>query len=563
MPFSFVQIERDETQTIQWSFAVLILFYFFGASVLVFAVRGFILMHLLSNRELMTPGYRIHIFDWGILLWTFLGAGVAGFIHWNYSTDALIDKILWFMHGRVADPLKDDEKMFQNIVEEVSVATGGRYRIEPYIIPTSAMNAFAVQDFQGRSVIGITEGLLKRLNRGQLEAVIAHEAGHIASGDSLSTCVTSSIFNVFDNISDAAQMIINGAAYDRRGGGGAFFMLAILILVLSSILKSLGFLGSMFISRQREYRADAISVRLTRNPVALAEALYIISNRWKGVGMPGQSMEAIFIMSPRRNYLEDNEDWFSDLFTTHPPINRRIGILLDMAHTDKSVLDSALSEANARYTEPVSPTTPPDPRKGFLWMAMRAGQWVGPMGLDELRHQDWLTPTTMVRKMGAPVISQADEDNDLFPALPAKEELKKNQCPRCQVDLMEVPYEKVRVLKCPSCQGVLVKEMDVLSILGTREMTFSSQIAEMGDIMMKQPKPLQRSPYDAVYDEKSILCPWCLTSSPRMTRRFINPRYPIEIDKCRICARVWFDKDELEILQYLYEKDSPLPAGKA
>ena len=79
-------------------------------------------------------------------------------------------------------------------------------------------------------------------------------------------------------------------------------------------------------------------------------------------------------------------------------------------------------------------------------------------------------------------------------------------------------------------------------------------------MIRRQARPLRQNPFDGIYDEKSIVCPSCLGDAPRMQRRFVNPKFPVEVDKCRACGRVWFDKDELEVLQYLYELEHPLQA---
>lgn len=561
MPFSFVQIEQDKTRTIQWSFAFLVLFYFLAAYLIVFVVK-----YLFVHMYLDQMAYSVPVFDWKTFGWTSAGAGLVSFLHWNYATDAIIDKIVGFMGARTADPSREDEKRFQNVVEEVTVATGGKRRIEAYIVPTTAMNAFALQDFEGRSIIGITEGLLKRLSREQLEAVIAHEAGHLAAGDSLSTTVTSAIFKVFDNLCDLARMMLDGYGRGRGRRDGRIFIILLVVMLLASLLRFIGFLGAMFISREREYRADALSVRLTRNPLALAEALHIIDSRWKGGGMPGESMDAIFIQSPRRNAVEDGEDWFAEMFTTHPPIRKRIGILLDMAHADKSVLDAALKGAQRRAEE----DAPADGRGGegvsggqTRWMVNKGGQWLGPFDLEGMQKLAGLGPETVVRRVGGPVMLEARLDRDLWAFLPAIAAAQKNQCPRCNVPLSPEKYEAVNILRCQQCSGVLVSEMDVLSIVGRREMMIAQRVAELGEIMLKQPPPVRRGPGDPIYDEQGLRCPFCLDSSPRMTRRFVNQKYPVEIDKCRVCARVWFDKDELELLQYMYEKDNAAAASRA
>ena len=457
------------------------------------------------------------------------------------ASGGLIDKTLQYMSGRIADPQKDDERVFRNVVEEASVATGGKYRIEAYLIPTAAMNAFALQDFQGRSVIGITEGLLKRLNREQLEAVVAHEAGHIATGDCLETTVTSVVFKAFDTICDISRRMLfygnisgGSRSSSRRDSGGSFVVLLLIVFLIALALKFIGYLGSLFISRQREYRADAMAVQLTRNPLALAEALHIIDQRWKGAGIPGENMDAIFILSPRQSAYDDNEDLFSDLFSTHPPIKKRVGILLDMAHAKEADLDNALNRAKSRFE-----TLHPGP----------AAQTSATLG--DIPAIPVPVPLPVPGGLGMPV--GPGNASLVFgkPVIPAA----KDQCPRCQSMLVPAVYEGVQIKKCPSCQGALVGEMDVLHIVATKEVQFDERIRDLARMTREQVVVLRSNPFDQIYDQKSIVCPSCLDVRQKMTRRFINPKYPVEVDKCKICARVWFDRDELEILQCLYESD--------
>ena len=86
-------------------------------------------------------------------------------VHWLISVNNLVDRVLFAIKAHPVDPHDTYHVRFKNIVEEVSVATGGRYKIEAYVIPTPAMNACAVSNFNQRAAITITEGLLARLNR--------------------------------------------------------------------------------------------------------------------------------------------------------------------------------------------------------------------------------------------------------------------------------------------------------------------------------------------------------------------------------------------------------------
>ena len=112
-------------------------------------------------------------------------------------------------------------------------------------------------------------------------------------------------------------------------------------MIVSSILylgRMVTFLMSMFISRLREFRADATAVRLTRDPLSLAEALYLIDTNLHGTRISGKNLSAIFIVSPKKLWFEEEMGFFADLFSTHPPIKERLKILLDIAHSDISLL---------------------------------------------------------------------------------------------------------------------------------------------------------------------------------------------------------------------------------
>lgn len=551
MPYSFVQIEQDKSRTIHWSVSLLFLLYFLAAIILVVLIKAYL------GGYFGYSGYGVPVslwsfMDWPTFGWTLGGSSLAGLFHFSASTNFLIDKTLHMMGGRIADTSKDREQVFKNVVDEVSVATGGKFKIEAWVIPTAAMNAFALQDFEGRSVIGITEGLLIRLNREQLEAVIAHEAGHIASGDCKETTVTTVLFKLFDNVCDVSMNMFrfSGRGYSRREGGG-FIGIVLLVMIVAMAFKFISLLGGLFVSREREYRADAISARLTRNPKALAEALYIIDHRWKGGGMPGEAMEAIFILSPRKIGLEDQEDFFADLFSTHPPINKRISILLDMAHARLEDIKFVSQEAEKKFRSFVGPDEPKQ------WMVMKDGQWLGPLTLPALRSLGWMTPNTPVRAMGGAVVRQAFSDPVLGSIFLNTQEQRQDQCPRCNIPLLPANYEGQPVSFCDKCDGYLVAEKDALQIVWKKENAFDQRIYDLAKVVYEQGHPLKRRLGDQIYAEAGIMCPSCMNPNKRMIRRLVNVKYPVEVDRCPACKRVWFDKDELEILQAMYEMEHP------
>ncbi len=138
------------------------------------------------------------------------------------STDQLVERVLTAVLARPIDPEDVYHMRLKNIIEEVSVATGGSHQIEAYVMPTPAMNACAIADFSGRAAIAVTEGLLARLTRAQLEAVIGHEAAHVASGDSLTKSVFCGLFGLHEEALKRLSGLFSGRAGTSilRGRGG-------------------------------------------------------------------------------------------------------------------------------------------------------------------------------------------------------------------------------------------------------------------------------------------------------------------------------------------------------
>jgi heat shock protein HtpX len=273
--------------------------------------------------------------------------------------------------ARPPDPEDEVHRRLLNVMQEIHVVTGGRSTIECVVIPSLSLNALAASDLRGRSIIGITEGLLSRLNRQQLEGVIAHEAQHILSGDCLETTVAASLFgglsSLIEKSSDSSQTGVIPP-----------------VLWPAWALVKIGQLLNLFISREREYRADAAAVRMTRDPLALAETLHLLSRSWRGAGFIGSGFEMICIVNPVATALDETEGFWADLFSTHPPIRKRIDLLLAMAHADSTVFT-----AKAREDRPGSDDG------GYYALDPRR-QWQGPFSTPELAALPWLSPLTWI-----------------------------------------------------------------------------------------------------------------------------------------------------------------------
>lgn len=553
MPYSFTKIEKDKTKTIGFVFFFLILFYFVSLWVITTVVKTFIGIQM----QMQETTFHFSFLSLPQILIILGSAMIVGYVHWNYTTSNLIIKILGVLKAEKLTPNDIYHQMFENIVEEVSVATGGR-KLEGVVIPTSAMNAFAVADFSGRAVIGVTEGMLARLTRAQLEAVVGHEAAHIVSGDCLATTVTTSLFELYSGLLRGFEAVFRGGrrgynVHIRGGGGGgaAIIILSLLIYALLWITKLLSQLVRLFISRQREYRADAIAVRLTRDPLSLAEVLYAIAYRWRGGGLPAQELESIFIVNPMYAAIDEESGLFAEMFSTHPPMSGRLDVLLDMAHTDAELLIKEVERKwqRARTIVPEADAT------SIQWMINKEGDWKGPYNLMQMATLGWMHPETWIQRVGGSNVQMAYEDQDINRLVNKNTggvQSGSGLCPKCRLPLNLVTYEGTEIQKCWSCRGTLVRENDIQRIIIRHEVGFSDKVKRIAEGIQKEDKSgvfkvINRDP-------KTLLtCPKCQQSHAKMMRMFYTEAYHVEIDKCFKCGLIWFDTDELEVLQHLIE----------
>jgi Zn-dependent protease with chaperone function len=496
--------------------------------------------------------------DFKQTLIAFIIAAVAGALHWHFSVDGMVNRSLSGIGAKPADEKDTLHRMFMNVIEEASVACGGR-KVEPWVIPVSALNAFALSDFSGRGVIGVTEGLLAKLRREQLEAVVGHEFGHIVSGDSKMTTVTAALFGVYSLLMDGIGKTLgsnNRMRFRSRSSGGMVLFL-ILVYAILAITKGMSMLLNLFLSRQREYRADAISFRLTRNPLALAEALQIISRGWRGAYLNSEYLSGIFIVNPVYRALDESEGIFSDLFSTHPPVQKRISVALDMAHVNLQNLSEHIraQQQSAQQQRAASAVVDIVNPEEHWFAAGTDGAWQGPFALEQLTAMPWFNAETWIRKDTGTRVQYAWQD----PALRAKLEPDRGPsgtyaCPRCATPLREALYEGVPLWHCHGCEGNLLHREKIIRILARMQQGFSADVIQQA-VMLKKTgaqnksySPLRDESFRSVYE---FACPVC---SRKMRRKFYNFDYLIEVDLCVNCDIIWFDKNELETLQLLFEE---------
>jgi len=177
---------------------------------------------------------------------------------------------------------KVEDGPIYNLVEEMCVAAGIPQKDYPivYIDPTDETNAYALSSPQGTLVI-ITEGLKNILNREQLQAVIAHELGHLVSGDSKAMTKIIAMTSFVSFLSGGFRYMFYGGNNNNSNNNPIAVVITVVSVIFLIVAPFLSMVANAFMSRQRESQADAMSVRLTRNPTALAEALLKIDESYK------------------------------------------------------------------------------------------------------------------------------------------------------------------------------------------------------------------------------------------------------------------------------------------
>ena len=188
-----------------------------------------------------------------------------------------------------------------------------------YVIPTESPNAFATGRNPQHASVAVTHGILGLLTDEELEGVLAHELGHVNNRDILISSVAATIAGAITMLASMGRWAMifggmEGGDRDRRGGGGG--LAALLMLIVAPIAASL---IQLAVSRSREYQADATGAHFTGNPYALASALQKLDAYSRRVPMMASPSTAhLFIIQP---LLGIN---FANLFSTHPPIAKRI-----------------------------------------------------------------------------------------------------------------------------------------------------------------------------------------------------------------------------------------------
>jgi heat shock protein HtpX len=252
------------------------------------------------------------------LLFAFGLAAVMNFVSYFYS-----DRIALAMYR--AQPVTREQLPRAYAVVEKMTQKLGLPMPKMYVIPTDSPNAFATGRNPQHASVAVTQGILQLLNDEELEGVLAHELGHVQNRDILTSSIAATLAGAITLLARmgwwASLFGMGGSRDDRRGGG----MTALFMLILAPIAATL---IQLWVSRTREYEADATGAHITGNPYALASALQKLDAYSLQIPMQGTPTTAhLFIVAPMLGGAS-----FSTLFSTHPPIADRIQRLIGRPH---------------------------------------------------------------------------------------------------------------------------------------------------------------------------------------------------------------------------------------
>jgi heat shock protein HtpX len=247
------------------------------------------------------------------------------------------------LEARLAAAKTDEDRLryrqFENIVEEMSIAAG-LPKPAAYVIADDDPNAFATGRDPAHASIAVTEGLLRALNREELQGVVAHEMGHVRNLDIRLLTVVAALMGALLLLADwsGRAMRFGGGSSrsSRRGkGSGGLGVIFLAIWILAIILAPvLGRLLATAVSRRREYLADATGAELTRHPLALASALEKIDEAAGPTPSVKRGTAHMCIADPLGLKIDDRESGWANLWATHPPMARRIEALKGMAYQE-------------------------------------------------------------------------------------------------------------------------------------------------------------------------------------------------------------------------------------
>ncbi|MEI7690127.1 MAG: M48 family metallopeptidase [bacterium] len=296
MATAYTHASSNKRKTWFW----LIVFVLFVVSV------GYIFSLALNMPWILPVAIAIAIFQSGISYW---------------SSDKIVLSI-----SRAKEIDKKTNQGLYRLVENLSISSGLPMP-KIYVISDSAPNAFATGRDPKHAVICVTTGLIEKLDKQELEGVLAHEFSHIGNYDIRLQTIIVILVGLIALMADWF-IYLRFFGGDDDNGNWVFVLIGLVLALLSPLAASL---IQLSISRKREYLADADGALLTRNPDGLARALEDISKDTEPLEVANKATAHLYITNPLKDQKDSKKSRFSGLFDTHPPIEERVKALRDMA----------------------------------------------------------------------------------------------------------------------------------------------------------------------------------------------------------------------------------------
>ncbi len=248
-------------------------------------------------------------------------SSVSAFISYYFS-----DKITLAMSGAKEVNFRTHPEL-TTLLQNLTIAAGLPMP-KVYIMDDTAINAFATGRDPNHAVVCVTTGAITRLNKVELEGVLAHELSHIGNYDIRFMTLVVVLVGIITLLADwMVRSSIFGGRRRSNEGGQIFFFLGIILAILSPIFATL---IKLAVSRKREFLADASGALLTRYPEGLASALEKIEADSEPLEEANKATAHLYIANPFKG--ENGSSWFANLFNTHPPTAERIRRLREMGH---------------------------------------------------------------------------------------------------------------------------------------------------------------------------------------------------------------------------------------
>ena len=292
----------------------------------IFLIAGFVLL-------VVAVGFALNLLVQGgpafIVIATLFAGGSAALSYWKSDAIALA-----VSRAQPASP--EEYPRLHNLVEGLCIA-GGLPKPRIYVVHDPSPNAFATGRNPKHAAIAVTTGLLERMNRVELEGVVAHELSHIKNYDILVSTLAVTMVGVIAIAADMGMRFMwFGMGRSRNNSndsnsGGIFAVLAVLGLVLIVLAPLIARLMQAAVSRRRETLADMSGVELTRYPPGLISALEKLRDDYTVVGSTSHATAHLWIEQPQA--LDEREGRFARLnrmFNTHPPLEERIALLREL-----------------------------------------------------------------------------------------------------------------------------------------------------------------------------------------------------------------------------------------